>query len=209
MHVDALERVCPDARRFHAGEKMPYNPKIHRRRSIRLQNYDYSQPGAYFLTICVQDRTCLFGDVVDGEMRLNDAGNVAQECWNAIPKHFPHVDLDAFVFMPNHVHGILVIAEFPVSAGAKNYSPPRGTSKTVGSVVRGFKIGVTAWMRSNTTIRDVWQRNYWEHIVRDETELNRIREYIVTNPVQWEMDRLHPDYGDGTAREKPAMFGAT
>ena len=86
---------------------MPYNPKNHRRRSIRLPNYDYSRPGAYFVTICVQGRACLFGDVVDGEMRLNDFGRVTYDCWNDIPKHFPHVQLDAFVIMPNHVHGIV------------------------------------------------------------------------------------------------------
>ena len=183
---------------------MPYNPRIHHRRSIRLQHYDYSQPGAYFVTICVQDRACLFGDVVDGEMRLNDAGHTAQECWHAIPIHFSHVDLDAFVVMPNHVHGILVVVDSLASEGAKNFSPLRGTSKTVGSVVRGFKIGVTTWMRTNTVIHGVWQRNYWEHIVRDESELNRIREYIVNNPGQWEMDRLYPGQG---LREPPEMYG--
>jgi REP element-mobilizing transposase RayT len=184
---------------------MPYNPKIHHRRSIRLQNYDYSRPGAYFVTICVRDRSCLFGDVVDGEMRLNDAGHVAHECWRAIPTHFSHVDFDAFVVMPNHVHGILVIADSAVPVGAKNFSPQHRTSKTVGSMVRGFKIGVTTWMRGNTTIHDVWQRNYWEHIVRDEPELNRIQEYISTNPVRWEMDRLHPGH---ELRETPAAYGA-
>lgn len=184
---------------------MPYNPKIHHRRSIRLLNYDYSMPGAYFVTICVQDRSCLFGDVVDGKMRLKNAGHVVCECWNAIPNYFPHVDLDAFVVMPNHVHGILVIVDSAVPVGAKNFSPLCGTSKTVGSVVRGFKIGVTTWMRANTDIYIVWQRNYWEHIVRDELELNRIREYIAHNPVRWEMDRLHPEQG---LRETPAMYGA-
>jgi len=187
---------------------MPYNSKIHHRRSIRLQNYDYSHPGAYFVTICAQDRICLFGDVADGEMRLNDAGHVAQECWNAIPIHFPHVDLDMFVVMPNHVHGILVISDYPASMrtekSADNFLSVRGTSKTVGSVVRGFKIGVTAWMRGNTAIHAVWQRNYWEHIVRDEMELNRIREYIATNPRRWETDRLHPGQ---ELRETSARYG--
>ncbi len=184
---------------------MPYNPKIHHRRSIRLPNYDYSRPGAYFVTICVQDRSCLFGDVVGGEMWLNDVGRVTCDCWDDIPKHFPHVHLDAFVIMPNHVHGILVIADFAVPVGAKNFSPQHGTSKTVGSVVRGFKIGVTTWMRANTDIHVVWQRNYWEHIVRDEPELIRIREYITNNPARWEMDRLHPGHG---LRETPAGYEA-
>ncbi|MGI5924564.1 MAG: transposase [Lentisphaeria bacterium] len=175
-------------------------------RSIRLQGYDYSQAGAYFVTICTHNRACLFGEIVSGEMRLNDAGNIACQCWDDIPVHFPNVDLDEFVVMPNHLHGIIVIADIvgatpqycppapPPPVGAKNISPlppPRGTSKTVGSIVRGFKIGVTKWMRSNTSIYEVWQRNYWEHIVRNEPELNRIRKYIHDNPAQWELDRLH------------------
>ncbi|GAB4324730.1 MAG: transposase [Candidatus Zixiibacteriota bacterium] len=167
------------------------------RRSIRLQGYDYSQAGAYFVTICTHGRACLFGDVADGKMRLNSAGRVVEQCWNDIPVHFPHVELDAWVIMPNHVHGILVIVD-PV--GANNYSPlrtdatsrPRGTSKTIGSVIRGFKIGVTKWMRQHTTIYDVWQRNYYERIIRNDESLNRIREYIANNTLQWELDRENP-----------------
>lgn len=90
-------------------------------RSIRLKGYDYSRRGAYFVTICVHKRACLFGEIVDGEMVLNDAGSVAAKCWHAIPDHFPHVILDTFVVMPNHVHGILFIIN--ASVGAKNFSP--------------------------------------------------------------------------------------
>nr|WP_235269774.1 transposase [Geoalkalibacter subterraneus] len=174
-------------------------PPRRNRRSIRLQGYDYSQAGAYFVTVCTQNRECLFGDIVNGEMRLNEAGNIARQCWDDIPIHFPHVDLDEFVIMPNHIHGIVVITG---NVGAKNFSPlpqttrPCGTSKTIGSIVRGFKIGVTKWMRNNTSIYAVWQRNYWEHIVRNEPELNRIREYIHNNTAQWEMDKLHPGRGE-------------
>jgi putative transposase len=190
---------------------MKYNPEIHHRRSIRLRGYDYSQAGAYFVTICTQNRECLFGDMMDGEMLLNDAGNIVHQCWDDIPNHFPHVDLDEFGVMPNHVHGIIMIVDSP-SVGAKNFSPLPGTSKTIGSIVRGFKIGVTKWMRNNTLIHDVWQRNYWEHIVRDESELNRIREYIRNNPVQWELDRLHPGRGEKffaptRIRESSALYG--
>ena len=88
---------------------MPYDPNRHHRRSIRLKGYDYSQAGAYFITICTQDRACLFGKVVNGEMRLNDAGHMVLAEWNMLPERFPHVVLDAFVVMPNHVHGIVVI----------------------------------------------------------------------------------------------------
>lgn len=132
---------------------------------------------------------------------LNENGR----SWLAIPDHFPQVELDAFVVMPNHVHGIIVIADAGESAGvvasgamlrAKNFSPLRppqaGTSKTIGSIVRGFKIGVTKWMRTNTDVHEVWQRNYFEHIVRDEASLDRIRLYITSNPEQWADDAENP-----------------
>jgi REP element-mobilizing transposase RayT len=169
---------------------MVRNPGKHHRRSIRLKGYDYSRAGMYFLTVCTQDRACLFGDVVDGEMQLNEAGRVAEQCWRGIPFHFPDTVLDAFVIMPNHVHGI-------VAVGAKNFSPLRsplraGTSRTIGSVIRGFKIGVTKWMRQNGLIHEVWQRNYYEHIIRNDESLNRIRQYILDNPARWAMDRENP-----------------
>lgn len=124
---------------------MKFDPAIQDRRSIRLERYDYSSAGAYFVTICTQNRECLFGEVVDGAMQLNDAGKVAEQCWQEIPSHFPHAELDEFVIMPNHVHGILVIGEPGVAAEerannrAKNFSPLRkgtaGTTRTIGSVV--------------------------------------------------------------------------
>ena len=168
----------------------------HQRRSIRLKGYDYSSPGAYFITICTHRQRCLFGNIVEGSMQLNRMGRIAHACWKAIPDHFPHASLDAFVVMPNHVHGIVSITSL-LSVGAKNFSPPqsaqqpRGTSKTIGSIIRGFKIGVTKWTRQNTSIHTVWQRNYWEHIVRSEPELNGLREYIHNNPARWSLDRLY------------------
>lgn len=120
---------------------------------------------------------------------------MVERCWDDIPNHFPHVELDEFMVMPNHVHGIVVIADSPSSVGAKNFSPlqnrPHGTSKTIGSIVRGFKIGVTKLMRQYTDVHNVWQRNYWEHVVRNEQELNHIREYIRDNPANWSMDTLY------------------
>ncbi|MBI9082795.1 MAG: hypothetical protein JEZ11_04305 [Desulfobacterales bacterium] len=183
------------------------------RHSIRLKGYDYSQKGAYFVTVCTQNREKLFGEIIDGVMKLNDAGMVAQQCWNDIPSHFPHAISDLFVVMPNHIHGILIIgdryadgkidgpvgADIDASVGAKNFSPlhtgqrPRGTSKTVGSIIRGFKIGVTKWMRRNTSVEHVWQRNYYEHIVRNKNEMAAIRKYIIDNPLKWEIDRENPD----------------
>jgi hypothetical protein len=101
---------------------MPYDPQKHHRRSIRLKGYDYTQPGAYYVTLCTKARQCLFGDVIKGEMRLNSLGYIAFTCWQAIPNHFPHVELDAFVLMPNHLHGILVISD-TVVVGATHASP--------------------------------------------------------------------------------------
>jgi len=176
---------------------MMCNPGRYHRRSIRLRNYDYSRKGAYFVTVCTKNRECLFGDVVAGEMRLNAVGKVILECWENISAHFPHVALDAVAIMPNHVHGILFITDAPV--GAKDFSPLStgqrqcGTSKTVGSIIRGFKIGLTKWMRSNTTVVDVWQRGFYERIIRDEMELTRIREYIHGNAKKWGLDRENPN----------------
>jgi REP element-mobilizing transposase RayT len=148
-------------------------------------------------------------------MVLNDAGMIANCCWLEIPDHFPNVVLHEHILMPNHIHGIIEfvgakniiqatagakniiqatagaknIMQAPV--GAKNISPLRGPSKTIGSVIRGFKIGVTKWMRQNTNIYDVWQRNYYEHIIRNEHSYRRISEYIINNPAKWIHDQFY------------------
>jgi putative transposase len=101
---------------------MQYDSTVHHRRSIRLQGYNYSRAGAYFITVCTRNRRCLFGDIADGKMQLNDAGRMVLQCWQNIPGHFPHVALDAFVVMPNHLHGIMVITD---GGGMKNFSPLR------------------------------------------------------------------------------------
>jgi len=187
---------------------MTHPPQKHRRRSIRLPGYDYAQPGAYFITVCTHNRACLFGEVVDGEMRLNDLGHIVKRCWLEIPTHFPHATLDAYVVMPNHVHGIIIITDHAgVGVGARNLSPlpspspprsPSGAtpfrtpSRTIGSMIRGFKIGVTKWARQHADIRTVWQRNYYEHIIRDDSSLHRIRTYIAHNPSRWGQDHENP-----------------
>ncbi|WP_417911458.1 transposase [Candidatus Electronema sp. TJ] len=196
---------------------MPFNPDIHHRRSIRLPGYDYTSTGAYFVTICAKERQCLFGAIENGQMRLNDAGLIAEQCWRDIPLHFPHAALDEMVVMPNHMHGIVFIHDDNVGAknlspysahepaetknlsprfehqpaGAKDFLPLHGTSKTIGSIVRGFKIGVTRWMRQHTDIYEVWQRNFYERVIRDEAELSGVREYIRSNPALWATDELH------------------
>jgi len=187
-----------------------YNPEIHHRRSIRLKGYDYSQAGAYFITICTENRRCLFGMVEGSEMILNRAGEYVKECWLKIPEHFPHAKLDEFSIMPNHIHGIIIINEnVGVHVGVQDFEPLHNKKckynplrkinkyqqiipKSIGSIVRGFKIGVTKWFRQNTDVYNVWQRNYYEHIIRNENELNKIREYIINNPIKWAEDKNNP-----------------
>ena len=170
---------------------MKYNPEIHHRKSIRLRDYDYSQAGLYFITICTHEKLPLFGKIVDEIMVKNDAGVVAEKCWREIPEHFPQIILGGFVVMPNHIHGIIEIVGANEIVEANDYSPLRGTSKTVGSIVRGFKIGVTKWFRELTDIHKVWQRNYHEHVIRDEKAHEKISEYIEYNPQKWQEDTYH------------------
>lgn len=165
----------------------------HNRRSIRFKDYDYSQSGLYFVTICTKNRSLLFGDINDGKMELSEYGVYAEKCWKDIPLHFPNVILHKYVVMPNHIHGIIEIVGDNMrnngyNMGAKNFSPLRppqstGTSRTIGSIVRGFKIGVTKEIGESP-----WQRNYHEHIIRDENAYNTITEYIEQNPLKWELD---------------------
>ena len=182
---------------------MPSNVARHRRRSIRLRGYDYTSPGAYFVTICVRDRACVLGKVVEGEMRLDSLGEIAVECWRAIPDHFPHVRLDAFVIMPNHVHGIIVIVgavrathASPVPHASPQRNPPRGPRPgSLGAVVGSFKSATTKRINQirGAPGTPFWQRNYYEHVIRDQAGLDRIRRYIQANPRRWAEDRLHPD----------------
>ncbi|VFM96988.1 MAG: hypothetical protein BECKG1743D_GA0114223_101227 [Candidatus Kentron sp. G] len=223
-----------------------YNPKIHHRRSIRLPGYDYALPGAYFVTICVQHEKYLLGNVADGEVVSNDAGGMVRTVWDEIPSHHPGAGIDAFVVMPNHVHGIIVITDgedmeeydgggtggaskpgvrpyqiqgihnrgdrgehkvrpYEASAGIHSGGTsaagirPHGTLPgTVGRIVQGFKSITTHEYTKGVKNRGwppfpgkLWQRNYWEHIIRDEREWDEIREYIHNNPIRWESDRLH------------------
>jgi REP element-mobilizing transposase RayT len=177
---------------------MSYDPQKHHRRSIRLKEYDYTQPAAYYITLCTKTRQCLFGDVTKGEMRLNSLGYIAFSCWQAIPNHFPHVELDAFVIMPNHLHGILVISDTIV--GATPASPLRHpcgpTPKSVGAIVGSYKAAVSKRINSicNTESNSIWQRNYYEHINRDQESLHNIRQYIVENPRCWTEDPENPQH---------------
>ena len=166
------------------------------RRSIRLPGYDYTQVGAYFVTICTHNRMPLFGDVVDEEMRSNESGQIAEKVWREIPDHFDKVVIDAFVVMPNHIHGIIVIVDDHV--GARHASPlhrARQPSKgTLGTIVGSYKSAVSKQVNEHrgTTGVPVWQRNYYEHVIRNETALHDIRHYIIHNPAKWADDPENP-----------------
>jgi REP element-mobilizing transposase RayT len=235
---------------------MRHDSQQHHRRSIRLRGYDYTQAAAYFVTVCVQDRECLFGQIVDEEMRLTEAGQMVQSVWDALPQNYPGVDVDEFVVMPNHIHGIIVLTGDDVGADdmtAVVGATPRGcpddaTGHTVdrqahrsgdgqaqgpaptdgvddmtdvGATPRGcpddadhaaglslpdvvhrFKSFTTAQYRHGVKHHGwipfpgrLWQRNYYEHVVRNHDELRRIRQYIEDNPAKWALDPENPTRG--------------
>jgi REP element-mobilizing transposase RayT len=237
-----------------------FNPLIHHRRSIRLKGYDYSQAGLYFITICCQDRRCLFGEIIDGKMILNEYGQIAYDEWVKTPEIRKNVELGEFIIMPNHIHGIIRLfrrgeshspeiineSHSPLINGSQStgeshspqrspeiingiqstdeshspqrspeiingiqstgeshsplrspeiingiqstgesHSPPRSPSQTIGAIVRGYKSSVTKQLNALNFGCSVWQRNYYEHIIRDEQSYKRISEYIINNPNKW------------------------
>jgi len=191
--------------------------KEHHRHSVRLPGVDYSVPGHYFVTICVKNRSCLFGEIKDGSLSLNKLGEIARQCWENIPNHYQNVVMDEFIVMPNHVHGILQIIDAD-NLGVQNIEPLRqtitkncgvgaqyfvphlvGRNKyqhiipgSVGSIIRGYKIGVTKWWRNNGYVGELWQKNYYEHIIRNDKSLNNIRRYIKDNVLNWAADEENP-----------------
>ena len=195
-----------------------YNPDIHHRRSVRLKNYDYSQNGAYFVTICTHNRECLFGKVVEGEMVVNEYGAIAGEEWLQLEMRFPNVKLDAFQIMPNHIHGIIRIvgAGLAPAVGATARATTRATARvaptataderaivraglapapTVGDIIGAYKSLVYKRCLDLCKLNDVllgklWQRNYHEHIISNQNSYNGIAEYIANNPKIWEEDKL-------------------
>jgi REP element-mobilizing transposase RayT len=159
---------------------MKYNPNIHHRRSIRLRDYDYSQSGAYFITICTYQKEYLFGEIINYEMQLNSLGKIVQFYWQGLKNHYDYLQLDEFVIMPNHLHGILILIN--------TINPTK--RKGIPEIIRGFK---TFSAKKINQIRQrhnvpVWQRNYYEHIIRNESDFNPIREYILNNPKNWSQD---------------------
>jgi REP element-mobilizing transposase RayT len=167
---------------------MTYDPPKHHRRSIRLKGFDYATPGAYFVTICTHERVCILGHTESDVMVLSEYGQLVERCWHLLPHHFLNVQLDVFVVMPNHMHGVIVAIECrydrikPACVGAGSPRPyvSNPTKPTLGQMVAYFKYQSTKAinrMRATPGV-PVWQRNYYEHIIRNEDELNHIRDYI-------------------------------
>ena len=173
-----------------------YNPKIHHRKSMRLKDYDYAQDGYYFVTICAENKIECFGKIIDGKMVLSEIGKIVNQCWIEIPEHFPDTKLDEHIIMPNHLHGIIAIENNNCAVGNKNFcSLPWQTklSRSLSSIIRGLKIGVTKWCRNNNHNEFQWQKSFYDHIIRNEKELDKIRRYIFKNPLKWELDRNNPE----------------
>ncbi len=191
-----------------------YDPFKHHRRSIRLPNFDYTQAGAYFITICVQYGECVLGEVVNGVMVLSEWGQIVEAAWWETGELRDHVALDTHQVMPNHFHGLLWLLETPHFVGAQRAAPLQNDAaplppplqevtglninvqpKSLGAVVRGFKSAATNAINQE---RDAigapfWQRNYYDQIIRDEAHLTAVRQYILNNPAHWEADKLHPN----------------
>jgi len=163
---------------------------------MRLQGYDYSQTGAYFITLCTRNRESLFGDIVEREMRLNVTGLIVAASWKWLATQYNHVELDEWVIMPNHLHGIIVITDDRMggsrTAPTMRTTTPESQRKPIGRLIGAFKTISTKRINEYRSKMGsgIWQRNYYEHIIRNEPELSSIREYMQNNPMQWEMDSL-------------------
>ncbi len=189
---------------------MKYDPTKHHRRSIRLKEYDYTQPGAYFVTLVAYKRMYLFGQITDGIMNLNGFGKIAESCWHEIPDHFPNVQLDEFIVMPNHIHGIIIITDKSrrgkaclaqtapqskvsrgnASRGNECVVPTKPIPGSLGVIIGSYKSAISKRINElrKTPGEKVWHRNYYESIARNEFALNRIRQYIISNPYNWNDD---------------------
>ena len=175
-----------------------------------MQYFDYSSPAYYFITICTKNKIKYFGRVVNSRMEYNDAGIIAMNNWECIPIHFNHARLDEYIVMPNHIHGIIQLTEplndgcetqdvacvtqdvacnVPTRNNMSKISPKRGSISTI---VRSYKSACTNWINDMTGVKDFgWQPRFYEHVIRNEKSLNRIREYIRQNPKNWKRDKLY------------------
>jgi REP element-mobilizing transposase RayT len=173
---------------------MESNQKRPNRRSTRLKEYDYSQPGGYFITICTKDRHCLFGEIYDDRIVLNHFANIVSQSWAELPDHYANVELDVFVIMPNHIHGIIFLND--VGAGLKPAptDAPADKPHALPEIIRAFKTFSSRQINElrKTSGISVWQRNYYDHVIRRDESLAKIREYIETNPLRWALDQENP-----------------
>ena len=193
------------------------HPQKRRRRSIRMPKFDYTMSLQWFITICTHNRECVLGEIVNDEMRLNEIGKIIEECWLAIPDHFLNVILGEYMIMPNHIHGILEIVDnshvcrgtacqndSDICRGVACYAPTGSQEyfskispvpKSLGTIIRSFKSGVTKHVNKlrNTPSASFWQRNYYEHGIRNDKALERIENYIKENPFFWNEDENHPE----------------
>ena len=176
-----------------------YNPNKHHRRSIRLKGYDYTSDGAYFVTICVDKGQCVLGDIKDGVVQLTRFGEITWESWLWLETEYPYVQLDESIVMPNHLHGIIIIGKGLGTGGSRSTggsrTAPTVKRKPLGRLIGAFKTVSTKEINNIRGVDGVrfWQRNYHEHIIRNERALNVIRAYIRNNPLNWELDKLHPE----------------
>lgn len=192
---------------------MPYKPDEHRRRSIRLCGHDYRDGGAYFVTICTWRRECVLGEIRNDVLCPTQRGLIVGQCWEAIPQHRPYVELDAFVLMPNHIHGIIwlavgaedIVRPSAPLVSASSPKPKGPDARSLGAVVGAFKAAVTREINKRRTgaERNFWQANYYEHIIRDQRGLEAIRKYVTMNPQRWCDDRENPT---GSGRDDYEKF---
>lgn len=180
------------------------------RKSIRLKDYNYAQNGYYFITICTKNREHLFGKIKQGKLQKTKLAEVADEYWSSIPKFHPNAFLDEFVLMPNHLHGIIIIennfkqkdgsniGHIQIRQNRNEYQ--KIIPGSIGSIIRGFKAGVTKWAKENINRKKIWHRNFYEHIIRNDQSLYKIRNYIKNNPISWEEDMFHKNKGTYTSK---------
>ena len=186
---------------------------MERKRHMRLPGFDYTRPGAYFVTICTLNRLCLLGEVVDGCVRLSEAGGLARDVWENLPSHYPHVRLDAWVIMPNHLHGIVCLAGTEAASGGVGVGtglkpvPTGGSAPRYGlpEVIRAFKTFSAKRINASRGAPGVpfWQRSYHDRIIRDDASLDRLRQYVIDNPARWHQDPNNPAIRTSAAGVEP------
>ncbi|MCK4745353.1 transposase [Candidatus Parcubacteria bacterium] len=175
-----------------------HNSKIHNRQSMRLKNYDYSSNGYYFATICVKNKIEYFGEIINGKMVLNEIGKIAKKQLLWLAEQYDYLKLEEWIIMPNHLHGILIIENDINIVGAGRDLPLRQPRcerkiKPLSELIGAFKTTSSKLIHRHGLSEFQWQRNYYDHIIRDKKSLGKIREYIRNNPLKWELDRNNPE----------------